>query len=422
MEYVSAVHNNYEVTMSDEQRSQTARELPLAGLKVLDLGNMIAAPTAGCLLGDFGAEIVKVEHPMLGDDLRNWPPMKDGKSLWWKVTNRNKTLITLNLSKPAGQALLRRILPSFDIVLENFRPGTLERWGLDYPALAEINPRLILVRVSGYGQTGPYAPRPGYGTIAEAMSGVPSFTGFPDKPPTLSSFPLVDTLGGLFAVVGTMYAVYERDVKGSGHGQVVDVSLFESLFRLVDPQVIGFDQLGIVKRRSGNIMDEDSPRNAYRTVDGEYVTISAGSQRTFSRLAAVMGKPELSDDPRFDSVVNRIQNREVLDRMVADWFASLTLDEAMRRLEAADVVAGPVYDIRRIFNDPQYAARDAILCVPDEDFGQVRMQGILPKLSRTPGRVERPGRARGADNDTFYPQVAGLSADEIDALRREGIL
>src|ERR1039457_6760953 len=227
---------------------------PLTGLQVLELGNMIAAPTAGCLFGDFGARVVKVEHPVLGDDLRRWPPAKDDVPLWWKVTNRNKDLITLDLSKPAGQELCRRIVSRFDVLIENFRPGTLERWGLGYDVLSAINPRLILVRISGYGQTGPYSKRPGYGTVAEAMSGVPSFTGAPDGPPTLSAVPLVDSLAGMFAVQAAMMAIYERDVARSGRGQVIDVSLFESMFRLLDSQVIGYDQLGLIKQRMGNRM------------------------------------------------------------------------------------------------------------------------------------------------------------------------
>ncbi len=395
---------------------------PVAGLRVLDLGNMIAGPIAACFLADFGAEVVKVEHPELGDDIRNWPPIKDGRSLWWKVIARNKKLITLDLSKPEGRDLLQRLLPRFDVVVENFRPGTMERWGLGYEDLERINPRLVMVRVSGYGQTGPYAARPGYGTVAEAMSGVPSFTGFPDKPPTFSAFPLVDALTGLFAAYATMLAIYERDVRGSGRGQVVDASLYESLFRLVEAQVIGFDQLGIVKQRKGNRMDEDSPRNAYRTADGEHVAVSIGSQRMFGRLARALERPDLADDPRFGSLERRVEHGTVLDELLAAWFGALPLAEAMRRLEEADVVAGPVYDVRRIFGDPQYAAREDIVEVPDPDFGRVRMQAVVPKLSRTPGRVVHPGLDRGAHNEEIYRDVLGLGADELDRLRRQQVI
>jgi crotonobetainyl-CoA:carnitine CoA-transferase CaiB-like acyl-CoA transferase len=395
---------------------------PVAGLRVLDLGNMIAGPIAASFLADFGADVIKAEHPELGDDIRNWPPIKEGRSLWWKVIARNKKLITLNLGKPEGRDLLRRLLPDVDVLVENFRPGTMERWGLGYDELARVNRRLIMVRVSGYGQTGPYAGRPGYGTVAEAMSGVPSFTGFPDKPPTFSAFPLVDYLTGLFAAYATLLAVYERDVRGSGLGQVIDASLYESMFRIVEAQAIGFDQLGVVKQRRGNRMDEDSPRNAYRTADGEHVAISIGSQRIFARLAQAIGRPDLADDPRFASLSLRVKNGDVLDALLVEWFAGRSLAEAMQRLEAADVVAGPVYDIRRIVADPQYAAREDIVAVADPDFGAVRMPAVLPKLSRTPGRVVHPGLERGAHNEEVYQGRLGLSAEECERLRKAGVI
>ena len=395
---------------------------PLRGLSVLELGNMIAAPTAGCLLGDFGAQVVKVEHPSLGDDLRRWPPAKNGAPLWWKVTNRNKTLITLDLSRVAGQELCRQMIPRFDVVIENFRPGTMERWHLGYDQLAAVNPRIIMIRISGYGQTGPYAGRGGYGTVAEAMSGVPSFTGFPETPPTLSAFPLVDSLAGMFAVQAAMMAVYERDIAGSGKGQVIDVSLYESIFRLVDSQVIGYDQNSIVKQRQGNRMIEDSPRNAYRTADGQYVAISAGSQRTFSRLAKAIGLPALNEDPRFASNEARCDNADALDEIVAAWFGRHTLDQAMHELDSADAVAGPVYDVKRIMRDPHYAAREDIVSVADPELGDIRMQGVLPKFSRTPGAIRWPGGRMGEHNEEFYRETLGLSRDELAALRADGIV
>ncbi len=395
---------------------------PLDGLHVLELGNMIAAPTAGCLFGDFGAQVVKVEHPVLGDDLRRWPPSKDGVPLWWKVTNRNKELITLDLSSERGQQICRRMVASFDIVVENFRPGTMERWNLGYDRLAAVNPGLIMVRISGYGQTGPYASRPGYGTVAEAMSGVPSFTGFPETAPTLSAFPLVDSLAGMFAVQGALMALYERDVAGSGKGQVIDVSLYESIFRLVDSQVIGFDQTGAVKQRQGNRLAEDSPRNAYRTADGEYVAISAGSQRTFSRLAEAIGLPDLNSDPRFRTNETRCDNSDALDEIVSAWFAARPLEEAMRALNQGDVVAGPVYDIRRIMTDPHYLAREDIVTVADSDLGEVRMQAVLPKFSRTPGAVRWPGGHPGERNEEFFGRQVGLSDGELAGLRADGVI
>jgi succinyl-CoA--D-citramalate CoA-transferase len=403
-------------------RKETAVTGPLQGLKVLELGNMIAAPTAGCLLGDFGAQVVKVEHPSLGDDLRRWPPTKNGVPLWWKVTNRNKDLITLDLSQPSGQEICKRIVQSFDIVIENFRPGTMERWNLGYDQLAAINPGLIMIRISGYGQTGPYSSRAGYGTVAEAMSGVPSFTGFPETAPTLSAFPLVDSLAGMFAVQAAMMAVYERDVTGSGQGQVVDVSLYESIFRLVDSQVIGYDQLGVVKQRQGNRMGEDSPRNAYRTADGEYVAISAGSQRTFSRLAEAIGLPSLNSDPRFLTNEARCDNSDALDEIVAAWFVTRTLDEAMQALNLGGAVAGPVYDVRRIAEDPHYAAREDIVTVADPELGDIRMQAVLPKFSRTPGTIRWPGGRLGEGNEEFFCGQLGLSPGELAKLKADGVV
>jgi crotonobetainyl-CoA:carnitine CoA-transferase CaiB-like acyl-CoA transferase len=407
---------------SSRSREEAGAVGPLAGLNVLELGNMIAAPTAGCLLGDFGAQVVKAEHPSLGDDLRHWPPSKDGVPLWWKVTNRNKKLITLNLSRPAGQEICLRMLPDFDIVIENFRPGTMERWNLGYEQLAAVNPRIIMIRVSGYGQTGPYSGRAGYGTVAEAMSGIPSFTGFPETPPTLSAFPLVDSLAGMFAAQAALMAVYERDIAASGKGQVIDVSLYESIFRLIDSQVIGYDQKGIVKERQGNRMVEDSPRNAYKTADGEYVAISAGSQRTFSRLAEAIGLPSLNADPRFATNEARCDNADALDEIVAAWFASRTLDQAMRELDLAGAVAGPVYDIQRIMKDPHFAAREDIVTVADPQLGDIKMQAVLPKFSRTPGTIRWPGGQMGQHNEQVFGEALGIPRDELARLRADGVI
>jgi crotonobetainyl-CoA:carnitine CoA-transferase CaiB-like acyl-CoA transferase len=394
---------------------------PLKGLRVLDLGNMIAGPFSTALMGDLGAEVVKAEHPVYGDDIRQWPPQKDGEPLWWKVTARNKRLITLDMGKPAGRDIVLRAVKDFDIVVENFRPGTFERWGLGYDELSKVNPKIIFTRVSGYGQSGPYGHRPGYGTVAEALSGVPAFTGFPDSP-TLSAFPMVDCIAGLTATMATLAAVHERDVAGSGIGQVVDVTLFESLFRLVENQVIAFDQLGIVKERLGNRMAEDSPRNAYQTSDGGYIAVSAGSQRTFSRLAAAMGQPQLADDPRYANAAVRADNAVELDEQVAAWFATQKLADVTKLLEDADVVAGPVYDIRDIMNDPHFKAREDIIEVEDPKLGTIRMPGVMPKFSRTPGEVRHPGGTMGADNDWFYLESLGLTPEELATLKEEKVV
>ena len=394
----------------------------LAGLRIIDAGTMVAGPFAGTLLADHGAEVIKLEHPGSGDTIREWSPIKDGVSLWWKMTGRNKRFVTLDLSKARGRDLFLRLVEGADVVIENFRPGTFARWGLSYDELARVNPRVILVHVSGYGQTGPYAQRPGYGTVAEGMSGIPSFTGFPDRPPTLSAFPLADCLAATFGVIGLLSAIWERDVAGSGRGQEIDVSLYEPVFRLAESQVIGYDQLGIVKRRRGNRLEEDSPRNAYETADGRYVTISASSDRTFARLAEAIGRPELPADPRFRDNASRIEHEVPLDEIVAGWIRARSAAAVMDAFERGDVVAGLVYTIEDIVADPQYAARESIVSVPDPDFGEVKMPGVFPRLSRTPGAVRRPGGRLGEDTDEVFRELLGLSDEELAELRAEGAI
>ena len=394
---------------------------PLRGLRVIDAGNMIAGPLAATQLADFGADVIKVELPQVGDSMRHWTPMKEGRSLWWKVIGRNKKLITLTLSRAEGQEIFRDLVRTADIVIENYRPGTFERWGLGYAELSQLNPRLVLVRVSGFGQTGPYAKRGGYGTVAEAFSGIPSFTGFPDRPPTLPGFPMADSVAATFAAMAAMFAIYNRDHNG-GKGQEIDVSLYEPLFRLVESQVIGYDQLGIVKRRQGNRLSEDSPRNTYQTRDGRWIGISASSGRTFERLALAMGMPELVADPRFADNAARCANDVELDAMIAQWFAERDCDAMMALFERLDVVAGPVLDIRDIVNDPHYLARQDIIAVEDDDFGSVRMQGVVPKFSDTPGAVRHAGRALGADNRAIYVESMGMSEEKFAGLQASGVI
>lgn len=396
---------------------------PLKGLRVIDAGQMIAAPLACTLLADFGADVIKIEHPQQGDAMRTRPPEKDGKSLWWKVIDRNKRNITLNLSKPEGQALLKRLAKTADIVVENYRPGTFERWGLGYEALAKENPGLVLVRVSGYGQTGPYAARGGYGTVAEAFSGVPSFTGFPDGPPTLtSSFAMADSLAATFAAMGAMFAIYERDQGGSGKGQEIDVSLYEPLFRLVEFQVIAYDQIGLVRERIGNRSITDSPRNAYKTRDDRYITISASTQKSFERLVEAMGMAELSRDERFTDGLRRQRNADVLDQIMAGWFLRHDFQHALDILERGEVVAGPILTIAEIVKNEQYLARETITSVPDEDFGELRMQNAIPRFTRTPGKVRHAGSKLGAHNTEIYREELGMSEAELQRLRAAGIV
>jgi crotonobetainyl-CoA:carnitine CoA-transferase CaiB-like acyl-CoA transferase len=395
---------------------------PLQGLRVLDAGTMIAGPLAATHLADFGADVIKIEQPKIGDPMRHWAPVKDGHSLWWKVIGRNKRLITLSLSHPEGQAVFRDLVREADIVIENYRPGTFEKWGLGYQALSAINPRVVMVRVSGYGQTGPYAQRGGYGTVAEAFSGIPSFTGSPDGPPTLPGFPMADSVAATFAAMAAMFAIYRRDQDGSGHGQEIDVSLYEPLFRLAEAQVIGFDQLGIVKERLGNRLAEDSPRNTYRTRDDRWIAISASSQRTFVRLCDALGMPELAEDPRYASNVTRCEHADALDTVIAGWFARHTLQEAMTIFDAAQVVGGPVLTIADIVDDPHYRARGDIVSVPDDDFGTVRMQGVTPRFAETPGAVRHSGRGLGTDNAAILGTELKLAPADLARLKEAGVI
>jgi succinyl-CoA---D-citramalate CoA-transferase len=394
----------------------------LTGLRVLDAGTMVAGPFAGTLLADYGADVIKIEKPNHGDPIREWSPIKDGISLWWKVTGRNKRLITLDLSSERGRELFLQLVEQADVVIENFRPGTFARWGLSFAELSKVNPRIIVLHVSGYGQTGPYAQRPGYGTIAEGISGVPSFTGFPEGPPTLSAFPLADCLAAVFGAVGVLSAIYERDIGGTNTGQEIDVSLYEPIFRLAESQVIGYDQLGIVKERRGNRLEEDSPRNAYETSDGEFITISASSDRTFGRLASAVGRPELIDDPRFVDNASRIANDAELDEIIAGWIRQRTSAEVMRTFEDADVIAGRIYTIKDIFEDPHYRAREDIIDVPDPDFGTVKMPGIFPKFSGADCSVRWPGGTLGEHNAEVFGSLLGLSDAELEEIRSEGVV
>jgi crotonobetainyl-CoA:carnitine CoA-transferase CaiB-like acyl-CoA transferase len=369
-------------------------------------------------LADFGADVIKIEHPTNGDAMRSRPPEKDGKSLWWKVIGRNKRSITLNLSKKEGQELLLRLVATADVLVENYRPGTFERWGLSYEQLKAVNPRLVFVRVSGYGQTGPYASRGGYGTVAEAFTGIPSFTGFPDGPPTLSSsFAMADSIAANFAAMAAMFAIFERDQGGSNIGQEVDVSLFEPLFRLTEFQAIAYDQIGLVRERIGNRSSTDSPRNAYQTMDNRYIAISASTQKSFERLVEAMGMGELGRDPRFTDGLARQRNADVLDQLMSNWFRGKDFAEAQRILEEGEVVSGPVLTIAEIFKDPHYAARETIATVPDHDFTSLRMPNATPRMSRTPGKIRHSGQELGSSNEAIYCGELGLSAAEIAKLK-----
>ena len=403
---------------------------PLEGLKVLDLSIIVAGGTASSLLADFGAEVIKVERPGSGDPLRNWGPFANGVSLWWKVHSRNKKSITLNLASSQGQELLKKLVQKADLLIEGFRPGAMERWGLGPEELHGVNPRLIMVRISGFGQSGPYKDRPGFGTIAECMSGYVGMTGFPDSPPVLPPVPLADEVAGVFGAMAGMMALYHRDAPRTGQpspadgraGQVIDVSLFEPLFRLCIPHVTMYDLLGISRDRVGNDFPDAAPRNLYRSGDGRWLGLSATSQSTFESLARAMGLAGLITDPRFKDNAARLDNRADLNRILEDWLGQRSTDEIMETLVPSGGVVGPVYDAVQIADDPHYQAREDILDIDDPELGPTRMLGIVPKFSETPGAVEHAGPTLGEHNHQVYGTWLGYTDDQIKELASLGII
>ncbi len=404
----------------DEGFSKANGTGALSDVRVLELGSMLAGPFVGTLLGEFGANVIKVEKPGKPDALRDWPPHKDAVPLWWKSMARNKRTITLDISRSESRDVLTQLIELSDIVVENFRPGTLERWGLAPQAMNERFPGTIWVRVSGYGQTGPYRHRGGYATIAEGFSGLASFTGFPETGPMVSAFPLGDYLAGVFGAFGALVALHHRN--RTGKGQVVDVSLFEPLFRIIEAVTLRFDQTGERKPRLGNQMEEDVPRNIYATADGGHIAISCGSERIFENLLEAIGKPDLKTDPRFSTMALRVANRTEIDAIVRTWMGSQKTEDALARLEHCEVVAGRVFDIADIFRDPHYTAREAIATVLDQQLGKIRMPAPVPKLSVTPGMIQWAGKDPGDDNDLILCELLHLSEETIDRLRSMGVV
>ncbi|MGW3411246.1 CaiB/BaiF CoA transferase family protein [Streptomyces sp. NPDC000888] len=394
-------------------------QAPLTGLRVLDLATLFAGPLAATMLGDFGAEVVKVEHPTKPDPSRGHGPSKDGIGLWWKLLGRNKRTITLDLSKPGGRETLLRLAATADVVIENFRPGTLEKWDLGWAELSAANPRLVLARVTGFGQFGPYAHRPGFGTLAEAMSGFAAITGEPDAPPTLPPFGLADSIAGLATAYAVMTALTARE--RTGEGQVVDMAIIEPILTVLGPQPLWYDQLGHVQPRTGNRSANNAPRNTYRTADGSWVAVSTSAQSIAERLMRLVGRPELIDEPWFATGADRARHADVLDEAVGAWIADRTRTEVLEAFEKAEAAVAPIQDVRDVMTDPQYEALDTITTVQDPELGPLRMQNVLFRLSSTPGAIHWAGRPHGADTDTVLAEL-GLTEREIDALRAEGAL
>jgi formyl-CoA transferase len=392
---------------------------PLAGLRVIDVATLLAGPLIATHLGDFGADVIKIEHPS-GDSLRQTGYQKDGVPLWWKVVSRNKRCVTLNLKR--APELFKRLVTDADVLIENFRPGTLEAWGLGWDVLSALNPRLVMVRVTGFGQTGPYRHRPGFGTLAEAMSGFAHITGESEGPPTLPPFGLADGVAAHYGAFAVMFALYERDAKGSGKGQFIDLALHEPLFSLLGYQPTLYDQLGIVQQRSGNRSHNNAPRNTYRTRDGRWVALSASSPSIVQRVLTLTGGEAFAADPRFSTAAGRVAAVNEIDAVVGGWIAARDLDAVIAAFEAHEGAIAPVYDIAQIFEDPHFQARGDIISTPDDELGSVKMQNVFPRLSRTPGRVRHAGSAKGAHNDDIYLGELGLTEDELKRLKRDEIL
>ena len=392
---------------------------PLAGLKVIDVATLFAGPLAAMLLGDFGADVLKVEHPK-GDPARSHGASKDGVPLWWKMVGRNKRAATLYLGNPEGAALFKRLAREADVIIENFRPGTLERWGLGYDALAAENPGLVLLRVTAFGQTGPYSKRPGFGTIAEAMSGFAAITGEPDGPPTLPPFGLADGIAGITGAFAVMTALHAR--ARAGKGQVIDLALIEPILTVLGAQVVTYDQLGTIQPRTGNRSVKNAPRNTYRTADAKWVAVSTSSQSIAERVMKLIGWPEVTKEPWFASAAGRVQHVDALDARLADWIGQRDVDEVVRAFEEAEAAAAPIYDIADVFRDPQYTALGTIAEVPDPQLETLRMQNVMFRLSRDAGSIRSTGKPLGADNESVFVEELGLTPAELAALREKGVV
>lgn len=391
----------------------------LAGLRVLDVSTILAGPLCCRILGDFGADVVKVEHPNGGDNMRGHGHSKDGVPLWWKEISRNKRTVAINLSAAAGPEVLRRLVRTADVMVENFRPGTLERWGLGPDVLRTLNPGLVLLRLTGFGQTGPYAHRPGFGTLAEAMSGFAALTGWPDGPPTLPAFGLADSICGIAASSAVLMALRHRD--RTGEGQVIDINILQPIMNAIGPGPTVYQQLGVVEERHGNRSTNNAPRNLYRTKDGSWVAVSASAGQIAQRVLRLVGHPEVIDEEWFTTGRGRAQHADLIDRYVGDWIFQHTRQETLRAFEEAGAAVAPVYDARDLVEDPHVRETQMLVEVPDSDLGPLLMHNVMWRMSATPGEIRFTGRSLGADTDAVLREH-GYDAEELARLRAEGVI
>ncbi|MDT5076716.1 MAG: hypothetical protein QOJ80_1353 [Mycobacterium sp.] len=393
----------------------------LAGLRVVDAATLAAGPLVATNLGEYGAEVIKVEQPGVGDPLRTWGARRDGIGLVWKSVSRNKKCVTLDMRQPKGRELLHGLLAESDVFVINTRPSTLARWGLDYDSVHARHPRLVVLHVTGYGAGGPASDRPGFGTLAEAMSGFAHVTGQAGGPPTLPPFMLADGVAAQYATHAVMTALYHRDVH-SAPGQLVDISLIEPLARLVEQATLAYDQLGQVQGRTGNRADASAPRNAYRTFDDRWIAISSASSSVAARVYRAIDRPDLAERPEYVDPIPRQERADEIDALVADWISAHTLEHAVKVFLAGDVAAAPIYDAQQLMADEHLRARGTFRTVEDPELGVATVQGPVAKFSATPGRIDHLGRALGADNDTVYSELLGLGADQLAALRAAGTI
>lgn len=395
--------------------------LPLSDLRVIEMGTLLAGPFSGRLLGDFGAEVIKVEPPGKSDPMRNWGKSKDGVGLWWPIQSRNKKSITLNLRVEEGQEILKDLVKKTDIIIENFRPGTMEKWNLSYEILSEINPKIIMVRTSGFGQTGPYKNRAGFGSVGEAIGGLRYVTGFDDRPPSRVGVSIGDTLTALFATIGCLVALHERD--RSGKGQVVDTALYESVFSIMESLIPDYMLAGYIRERMGNILPGIAPSNIYFIGDKTYIVIGANADGVFQRLCEAMEQPDLALDPRFVTHHARGENMKVLDLLIEEWTKSLTAKEALKRLDEKGVPSALIYSAKDIVEDPHYQEREMIIKIDHPQLGKFPMPGIVPKLSRTPGKVKTVGaETMGKHNEEVYSGLLNFDEVKINELRERNVI
>lgn len=395
------------------QQSSPEKSQPLAGVKVIDIASFLAAPLCGMHLADWGADVIKVERPGSGDEIRYWGESKNGVGLYFKMVNRSKRSVTADMRTPLGVEIVKRLVKDADILLENYRTGTLERWGLGPDVLMAINPGLIIVRITGYGQTGPYRQRPGFGTIAEAYAGYAYITGFPDRPPLLPAFGLADSTTGLMAAYLASMALHEK--RRSGKGQVIDLAIYETLLTLLGPQVVNYDQLGLIQQRSGSRLPFTAPRNTYQTRDGKWVSIGGSAQSIFERICEALEVPEVIKDPRFKDNRERIKNAAALDEVLQKAIINFDQADLLERLVKFDAAISPVNDIAQIFADPHIQARENIVPIDDDELGTLRMQDVVGKFSRTPGRIRNAGPRLGQHNREILVDMLGFSPDELEA-------